>query len=203
MATITPKRALNVLAAFSFVALVASPIAASAATDTANTTVEVDLGSVISLTTSGTVSISVTPSASGSMSSASDSVSVTTNNDSGYALTLSDGDTDTNLDNGNGDTIAAHGGTQASPTSLSNNEWGYRVDGVDGFGAGPTAAETNAASSSHSWAGVPSSASPNTLKTTSSAASGDATTVWYGVQVDQTLPTGTYSDTVTYTATTN
>ncbi|MBW4062073.1 hypothetical protein HJC99_05875, partial [Candidatus Saccharibacteria bacterium] len=46
-------------------------------------------------------------------------------------------------------------------------------------------------------------ASPNTLKTTSGTASNDTTTVWYGVAADTTQPSGTYTNSVTYTATAN
>lgn len=184
-------------------AVLLSPIAASAASDTETTTINASVGSTISMTTSGTVAISITPTGSGSMSSASDSVSVSTNNAAGYTLTFSNNDTTTSLANG-GNTIAADAGTQASPSSsLTNNRWGYRIDGLGGFGAGPTSAETNEASSAYSWAGVPSSASPNTIRTTATTASNQVTTVWYGVKADTTNPNGTYTDTVTYTATTN
>lgn len=185
------------------VAVVLSPVAASAATDTKSTTINATINSVISMTTSSTVAIAVTPTASGAMSSNSDTVTVSTNNSTGYTLTLANGDTTTNLVSG-GNTIAADAGTQASPSStLTNNRWGYRIVGVGGFGASATSAETNVANSAYSWAGVPSSASPNTVKTTGATASGDVTTVWYGVKADSTKPSGTYSDSVTYTATTN
>jgi hypothetical protein len=181
----------------------ALPFLAYAATDSDSTVVNSSLGSTISMSTDGTVNVNLTPTASGSMSSDSDTVLVSTNNTSGYALTLSDANTDTNLINGS-NSIAADSGTQASPSNtLTNNRWGYRVDGVGGFGAGPTSAESNVANSSYKWAGVPSSASPNTLKTTSSTATDDSTTVWFGVKADTSNPNGTYTDTVTYTATTN
>jgi hypothetical protein len=187
----------------SVASLFALPLLAYAATDSDSTVVNSSLGSTISMSTDGTVNVNLTPTASGSMSSDSDTVLVSTNNSSGYALTLSDANTDTNLINGSNN-IAADAGTQASPSStLTNNRWGYRVDGVGGFGAGPTSAESNVSSSSYKWAGVPSSASPNTLKTTSSTATDDSTTVWFGVKADTSNPNGTYTDTVTYTATTN
>lgn len=170
--------------------------------DSGNTTINTTLNSVISMTTSGTVTLGVTPAGGARLSSGSDTVSVSTNNSTGFNLTLSNQDTTTTLVNG-GNTIAAHAGTQASPTSLVANRWGYRVDGVGGFGAGPTSSETNAASSSYTWAGVPSSVSPNQLKNTNTTASNNTTTVWYVVMVDESVPNGTYSDTVTYTAVTN
>jgi hypothetical protein len=177
-------------------------MASAAVQTTASTTVNATVGSVISMSTSTTVGISLTPTSGGVVSSASDTVSVSTNNTTGYVLTLANADATTNLVSG-GNTIAAHTGTQASPTALANNTWGYRVVSVGGFGAGAYNAETNNASSSSTWAGIPATGSANTIKTTASTASGDTTTVWYGVKVNSTKANGTYTDTVTYTATTN
>lgn len=196
------RRAAAVASVMSAFAILASPVIASAASNTANTTINATIASVISISTSGTVAIGVTPTGSGAATSNSDTVTVSTNNAAGYNLTLADSDTNTNLVNG-GNNIAAHAGTWASPTTLANNSWGYRVDGAGSFGAGPTSAETNQANLTGSWAGVPSSASPQQLKTTSATASGDNTVVWYGVKVDTTKPNGLYTDQVTYTATTN
>ena len=179
-----------------------SPLAVYAASDTDNTTITATVGTSISITTSGTVSVTITPSAGGAVSSNSDTVTVNTNNATGYYLELADADASTNLVSG-GNNIAAHSGTFASPTTLGNNTWGYRVDGVGGFGAGPTSAETSNSSSTTIWAGVPASGSATTLKTTASSASNDVTTVWYGVKATSGQPNGAYADTVTYTATTN
>jgi hypothetical protein len=195
-------RMLSVKVAVSMLAIAFLPVVVSAASTSANTIINASIDAVISMTTASPVTVSLTPTPGGVVSSSSDTVSVSTNNSTGYTLTLADNDTDTNLVNG-ANNIAAHAGTQASPTALANNTWGYRVDGVGGFGAGPTSAEANNGSSSTLWAGMPSSASPNTLKTTSSTATNDTTTVWYGVRVNTSLPSGTYTDTVTYTATTN
>ncbi|RWZ78127.1 MAG: hypothetical protein EOT04_02775 [Candidatus Chaera renei] len=182
--------------------LLAAPVAVSAVTTTQNTTVNAQVAAVISMTTSTTVNLAITPTSAGAMTSASDTVSVTTNNSTGYALSLADADATTSLVNG-ANTIAAHTGTQATPTALATNSWGYRVDGVGGFGAGPTSAESNVANTAFTWAGVPASGSPNTLKTTSTTASSDPTTVWYGAKVSTAKPAGTYTDVVTYTAVTN
>jgi hypothetical protein len=181
--------------------LVTGAVASAA---TANTTINAQIQPVISVGSSTTVALSITPASGGSISSASDTVTVNTNDSAGYNLTLSDGDTNTSLVNGV-NTITAHSGTQAVPTTMTtNNKWGYRVDNVGGFGAGPGAVLNSVASSSLTWAGVPSSSSPNTLKspTSPSGVGGDTTTVWYATRVDQTIPSGTYTDTVTYTATT-
>ena len=188
-----------VLAVF---AVLVSPIVASAATDSGNTTVNAVVSSTITLTTNPTVTINLQPTSSAVLTSVSDTVQVSTNSANGYYLTLADGDTTTDLVNGS-DTLAAHAGTFASPTALATNTWGYRIVGQGGFTASAYNAETNATSSSSTWAGIASSASPQTVKTTSTTASNDPTVVWYAVKIDTSKPTGTYTDTVTYTATTN
>lgn len=183
-------------------ALVASPFVASVAS-AANTTINASVAPTISMTTSGTVGISLTPTSGGVVSSSSDAVSVTTNAKNGYTLKLADADATTTLANG-AETITAHTGTYAVPTALGTNSWGYRIVGQGGFGPTAYSAETNAGSSTSTWAGVPASGSDTTIKTTASkATSGDPTTVWYGVKADNSLSSGTYTDTVTYTATAN
>lgn len=201
MKRITSKLALGG-AVVGVIASVLVPAAAFAANQSAGTTINAEIGSTISISTSGTVTLTVTPTASGSATSASDTVSVSTNNATGYYLQLASSSAQVTLTNG-ANTIAASSGTQASPVTLANNTWGYRVDSAGGFGAGPTSTQTNVANLSNTWAGIPASGSPNTLKTTATTASADTTTVWYGAKVDTTKPNGTYSNTVTYTATTN
>jgi hypothetical protein len=201
--TTIKQRVYRFSALVAVVGVVLSPVVASAATDTDNTTVNAVVAPTISMTTSGTVTANITPTGSGAMSSSSDTVTISTNNSAGFTLTLANADATTTLSNGT-DTLAADAGTQASPsTTLTNNSWGYRVDSLGGFGAGPTSAETNQASSAYKWAGVPATGSANTLKTTAATASNNTTTVWYGVKVDTSKSSGTYTDSVTYTATTN
>lgn len=184
------------------VGVVLAPAAVFAATDSANTTINASVAPTISISTSSTVTLNITPTSAGSASSSSDTVTVSTNRSSGYNLKLADSDATVTLDNGV-NSIAAASGTFASPAALGNNTWGYRVDGAGSFGAGPTIAQTNQASLSGTWAAVPASGSPATLKTTATTATNDTTTVWYGAKVDTSKPDGTYTDTVTYTATTN
>lgn len=201
----TVNKNIRIKIAFTLAGLAAllSPVYVGAVSSSTNTIINATVNSVITISTATPIAISLTPSfVGGVVSSASDTVTVSTNNALGYTLTLADADTNTNLVNG-ANNIAAHAGTQASPTTLANNTWGYRIVSVGGFGAGAYAAETNNGSSTSTWAGVPSSASPDTIKTTSSTASGDTTTVWYGVKVNTSIPNGVYTDTVTYTATTN
>lgn len=183
-------------------AVLVSPIVASAATQSGTTTVNAVVSSTITLTTNPTVTINLTPTASAVLTSVSDTVQVSTNSANGYYLTLADGDTTTSLANG-GNTLAAHAGTFGTPTAMATNTWGYRIVGQGGFTATAYSAETNSTSSSSTWAGIASSASPQTVKTTATTASNDPTVVWYAVKIDSTKPNGTYTDTVTYTATTN
>jgi len=190
----------RVSAAVLVVVSLASPVVVMAATDSDNTTINATIASVISIATSGTVAINVTPVSGGSQTSASDTVTVSTNNAAGYDLTLANSDATLTLANG-ANTIAAHAGTYAAPTALANNSWGYAVGGLGTFDGSYTTI-TNAGTSTTKWAGVPGTGSPQNIKSTSSTASGDTTTVWYSVKADTTNPNGVYTDTVTYTATT-
>lgn len=168
------------------------------------TTVSSAIGSTINLfTSSGTVTINATPTSGGVQTIAADTVTVSTNDASGYTLKLAETTGTSTLTSGS-NTIPASSGTQASPIVQAANTWGYRVDGIGGFGAGPTSGASNAAiSGSIKFAAVPATASPDTIKTTATTASSDVTSVWYGVAVNTSTPSGTYTNSVTYTATAN
>jgi hypothetical protein len=184
-----------------FGAIVGMPLVAEAATTT--TTVSSVVGQAITVSSSGTVNIDATPTASGVQTIGSDTVTVSTNDSAGYTLKLGETTATTTLTSG-GNTIAATTGTQAAPVVETANSWGYRVDGVGGFGAGPTTSASSAAiSGTIKFAPVAASGSPNTIKTTAVVASSDTTTVWYGVAVNSTAVAGTYTNSVTYTATAN
>ena len=178
--------------------IILTPFSAIAATQSTN--INATVGSTLSMTTTsgGNVNFSLTPGASAVVSSASDTISVSTNSSNGYSLTLSDSDATTTLVSG-ANTIAAHAGTTASPTALAANTWGFAVPG--GSFDASYSAEASSATSTSKWAGMPALASPYTLKSTATTASSDQTTVWYAAKVDATKPTGTYTDTVVYTAT--
>jgi len=178
------------------------PAVAGAATT--STTINSAISSVISVFTSnGTVTANVTPTGAGAQTIASDTLTVSTNDTLGYTLQIADSDATTTLTSG-GNTIPASSGSQGTPVAQSANTWGYRVDGLGGFGAGPTSGQSSAAiSGTIKFAGMPANSSPNTIKTTATTASNDTTTVWYGVAANTSQPTGTYSDTITYTATAN
>jgi hypothetical protein len=181
---------------------VGSPILAAAATT--STTISSSIGSVISLlSSSGTVNVNVTPTSGGAQTIGSDTVTVSTNDASGYTLQLAETTATSALTSG-GNTLPASSATQAYPAAMTVNTWGYRVDGIGGFGAGPTSTASSAAiSGSIKFAAVPATASPSTIKTTSGTATSDTTTVWYGVAANTSQASGTYTNSVTYTATAN
>jgi hypothetical protein len=181
---------------------IGTPVLAGAST--ATTTVSSTLSSVITLfTTSGTVTVNVVPTGSGAQTIANDTVTVSTNDSAGYTLQLAETTASSALTSG-GNTIPGTTGTQASPVAMLVNTWGYRVDGIGGFGAGPTSGvSSQAISGSIKFAAVPATASPNTIKSTSGTAANDTTSIWYGVAANTSQASGTYTNSVTYTLTAN
>ena len=155
----------------------------------------------ISLATSGAVTADITPVGGATRCTVSShTVTATTDSSTGYTVTLTDTDTSSVLTGAS--SITASAGTPAAPTILGANTWGYRIDGIAGFGAGPTTALTNVIIPSLAFAGVPlSSGTPSLVRTTSSAdTSAVDTPVWYGVCVNSSLQSGSYTDSITYTA---
>ncbi|MDB5160386.1 MAG: exported protein of unknown function [Candidatus Saccharibacteria bacterium] len=183
-----------------FVAVVSS-VQANALTTT--TTVSSAIGSIITLlTSSGTVNLDSTPTPTGVQTIASDTITVSTNDAAGYTLKLNETSAASALVSG-GNSIPATAGTFGTPIAEVANTWGYRVDSLGTFGAGPTTGAANAAIGAIKFAAVPATASPQTLKTTATTATNDTTTVWYGVAVSTATPSGTYTNSVTYTALAN
>ncbi len=174
------KKGYKAASVLAVMAIVLSPVAASAASS--NTTVQATVASVISVSSTPTVAISVTPAVGGVEATANDTVSVDSNDPDGYNLTL-ENDATLTMSGPSAATLAKTTGTYGTPTALINNSWGYRLSG---FTAG-------------TYAGVEDAA--QNIKSTTATAAGDTTIVTYGVKVDTTKPAGVYSDSVTYTAT--
>lgn len=202
------QRLYSVAAVVAVVGVVLSPVAASAAVDDEDTIINAVISSTISIATSGTVTLNIVPVSGGSQSTASDTVTVTTNQASGYNLNLKDFDSTLTLANG-GDSIAAStNNTWGSAAALANNTWGFAIasgttglTAASGFDASYSAL-TDQTSDPAKFMGI--QASDELLRTTAvPAGSGDPTTVWYSAKADTTLPIGTYTNTVVYTATTN
>lgn len=159
----------------------------------------------ITVSSNGTLNINVTPGASTTCTTQSDSVAVTTDSSTGYTLSLNDGATSSNLLGSGANHVSVSSSTQSSPSPLTTNTWGYRVDSVGGFGAGPTSASSNTAPSATTFAAIPtSSQTADTLVNAGSPADpAITTTVWYGICADATIPADTYTSTVVYTAVVN
>ncbi len=197
----------RIIPAVAAMAVIVTPVVGSAASDDADTTINATINEVISISTSSTVTLNLTPTSGGVVSSGSDTVTVSTNRTTGYNLAVNDSDATTTLASGGND-LTAHSGTKTSPTALTNGTWGFAVAtgttgiGTNGFDASYST-ETNNGSSTSKWAGMPASGSPMMIKTTAAAASNDTTTVWYAAKANASQPNGTYTGTVTYTATTN
>lgn len=159
----------------------------------------------ISITSSNNISVNLTPQSSGSCSINNDDVAVTTDSSTGYSLTLSTNSSSNSLSNG-ASNITSTSGTFSSPTTLLMNQWGYRVDGVGGFGAGPTSSLVNANFPIATvFAGAPpNTSSPTIIVNSNLPANPSVTTkVWYGVCADTSISSGLYSGQILYSATTN
>ena len=186
------------------VAAVTLPFFASADTQTTTSTVNLAVNPVIiSYSSGGTITLgAITPDSTGRQSAADDTVSADTNDTSGLTITLQENSAvTTNMTSGS-DSIATSAGTPASPVALSNGKWGWRVDSLGSFGAGPTSALNNAAPSAGTYAGIPANGSPYTINTT--ATNGSTTSsVWYSARVNNTQAVGNYATTVLYTISTN
>jgi hypothetical protein len=164
-----------------------------------------DYGScTITLTSGGIASMAVVPTPAGKCTVQSDAVSVLTDSTTGYSLTMTTNSTSNAMTSG-ANSIAASSGTAAAPAVLSMNTWGYRVDNLGAFGAGPTTTQNSGSIPSVTFAGVPpNNLTPVQIASSSSPANPAATTTaWYGVCANSTVPSGTYTTTITYTAVTN
>lgn len=170
---------------------------------TSNTVINGNISSLISITSVSPQTINVSPTSGAATSSVSDTVTVSTNNATGYTLDLAMVGTATANDLIHtvtpANVINATSGSQTAPAALGVNTWGYRVDDVGGFGAGTTTAETNVATSAFTWAAVP-LGTANNLRNTTGPATNAQTNVWYAIHANNSLPSGTYTNTVTYTA---
>lgn len=137
-------------------------------------------------------------------STGKDTVTVSTRSSTGYTVTVGTPTADTNLvGTVHGLTIPAMTATVASPSILSGNTWGYRVDaGV--FGSGPTIPISAGPIPATTFAKVPAATTPSYVTSSNAPATDAATDIWYGVCVqDTTIKVDTYTNDVVYTATIN
>ncbi len=187
------------------------PLAAYAETmqDTATLDVNVNINSIISMTleshsaagTKTTDCDSVSESCTGDeqvvrttiLPNSADTTSmytniyVSTNSPDGYVLTVADSDNNANLETAGGDTIAP---ISSLPAGGTNPGWAVQIDGQSSWLAMPTSSGT--AITIKSYAPSPKAVTTN-----------DLSRINYGVATSNDQATGTYTDTITYTATAN
>lgn len=183
-------------------AIVALPVF-SAKAETANTVVNANIGSTISIQSTANVDLNINPTASSAKaSSGKATVTVSTNNAAGYTLKLGMNGADRDLKKAS-DSINPHTGTLNAPAALANNSWGYRVENAGGFGAGNMAIESNLDNLTGTFAGVPAQGADDQIKTNGTAVQSQQTDVLFGAKADSTKPSGTYTGTVVFTAIAN
>lgn len=168
-----------------------------------NTKITTNVLASVTLSTPGTpiALADLTPGASAVMSTNKDVVTVSTNNSTGYNLSIKDDDTDLDMDTPTTGTnnIAASSNLYSAPGTLAVNTWGYAVAGGS---FSPSYSKVDSVTDNTlKFVGI--AATDQKIKSTSAAADGDTTEVWFGARVDINQPTGAYDDTVIYTAVAN
>ena len=139
------------------------------------------------------MNLAVTPTPDGTLTSDELAIQVSTDNTTGYTLTLALAGTESSLyDPASGGEIQSTTATMGDPTTLAVNTWGWYPN-------------SSANNTGNLFAALPNSSNPYTLKKTSSATSGsgDTTTISFGVNVDTTLPAGSYTNAIVISAVTN
>ncbi len=148
--------------------------------------IDINVANVISMTLDhNSTSTTILPN-SADLTAMFTNIYVSTNSPEGYTLTLADSDNNANLQTAFGATIAP---ISSEPVGGSNPGWAVRIDGESTWRAMP----------------IQSSSSVITVKNYSPSPKAvtvnDHSEVFYGVAASSDQATGTYTDTVTYTAT--
>ena len=139
------------------------------------------------------MNLAVTPTPDGTLASDEMAIQVSTDNTTGYTLALSLAGAETSLnDPASGGKIQSSIADINSPATLSVNTWGWYPDSL-------------ANNTGNLFSALPSNSTPYELKKTSSptSGSGDTTTISFGVNVDTTLPAGSYTNAIVISAVTN
>ena len=190
----------STLAIFSFFA---PSIINNTSAESTSTDVYIDVAQTIAISTSvngvsaNSVAVSLDPSDAGAFAKTASPVDVlvSTNNATGYTLTISSSDDTNTMNHANTaitDTIAplsVNTGVTTDDFALAantqyNNQWGFSYN-------------------SSSFYPVPTNANPMTIATTSAPSTDSTTAIDFGTRVSTTLPAGSYSDTITLSATAN
>ena len=170
-----------VFTAFSFLTFsLLSPIVSSNAQDSS-----ASAGSsayVASISANNSVSLSATPTNTQTVFSGTNTITYTNTCPYGFNVTISSSSSDTNLTRVGTDSGLKTIPTISSGTALGNNTWGYSID------------------SGSTYNPIPALATPTNIINTSTATTNPATlNVLYGVKINNTIPSGDYSNDVVYT----
>ena len=146
----------------------------------------------LAVTLPNTVNFEVQPTAAGAVASGSATLSISTNNETGYSLYLSTADDDNALHSINPDTkqtIAALTKENTAAASFTNNTWGYNLS-------------KDTATDSTTYQSVPTT-QPSDPQITTEAPTTDTYNLTFAAKVDSSLPSGTYTNTVTVSVVAN
>ena len=146
----------------------------------------------LAVTLPNTVNFDVQPTAAGAVTSGSATLSISTNNETGYSLYLSTADDDNALHSINPDTqqtITALTQENTTATNFTNNTWGYNLS-------------KDTATDSTTYQSVPTT-QPSDPQITTEAPTTDTYNLTFAAKVDSSLPSGTYTNTVTVSVVTN
>ena len=139
------------------------------------------------------MNLAVTPTPGGTLASDEMAIQVSTDNTTGYTLALSLAGAETSLnDPASGGEIQSSTADMRDPNTLAVNTWGWYPDSL-------------ANNTGNLFSALPSNSDPYELKKTSSptSGSGETTTISFGVNVDTTLPAGSYTNAIVISAVTN
>ena len=162
----------------------------SAPASATNTQVTANLAEVLSLSVSEQdINLSLMPATSGVSTSASTTVDVSTNSTSGYQLTMSAAHSSINSTTSDSKIESISNATTSSPQPLTANTWGWYSDNLGTF--------------NNLYVSLPASGSERLVRKTENNATASPTVVNFGVNVDLSLPAGTYSNTIVFTAISN
>ena len=165
----------------------------SASAEESGSAASLNVASAVAITLPDTVTIDVTPTPNGTFSSTNVNLAISTNNNTGYALYFSTADQDNHMHSQNPSNTETITPVTSSVTEANfpNNSWGYNL----------RAASEGDANTNTPYQAVPTS-SDTALKTTSSATN-DNYNLTFAAKVDTTIPSGTYTNTVTVSAVAN
>ena len=139
------------------------------------------------------MNLAVTPTPEGTLASDELAIQVSTDSTTGYTLTLALAGSESSLyDPTSGGEIQSTTAAMRDPNTLAVNTWGWYPDSL-------------ANNTGNLFSALPSNSDPYELKKTSSPTlgSGDTTTISFGVNVDTTLPAGSYTNAIVISAVTN